>query len=425
MWIGLVACAPVTAWAQEAPLDPSDVVDQALGAYEEGRWDDALNLANQAIDVDPGLNTLEAHQVRIQVAELRGEFQQARDWLDDFRDLSALPQLDRAWGQRMEQRLDFYQGLADVNSTAALRGLKGATIDAMRSSGDRFRRDEEAWLVWADAWVTVLDHELARDYNAALDALVAVEQLQLTPWQRQLAHDARVRITPKVIVEPSGRAWEVDAAVLVGGWGFSQHGVADAFSTIDAIGFASAGFRAQGHVAITELVQGGGRLAVWAPLWTPGDPGPQIPLLDAVLWAGVIRGPVDLGVGPGVQNVRAEGTGTVCPEEILDCRLHAFVPSVNAVVTVPELLDQPLKVTVTAGIGGAPRIGKDQVSGLQIPVSGALTYDLDVGPAPLRAGIDVRYAPTLLFADLGNTHAHPWAAGVSIGGHFGPGWRSR
>ena len=100
--------APGTAWARpsaEDSLRAGQIQVQAKEAWEAGKDQDALRLANRAISLDPGPSTWLAQQIRIEVLEGDGKLEEAMTHVRTYLRIDGLFPEHEAWGEEARDRI--------------------------------------------------------------------------------------------------------------------------------------------------------------------------------------------------------------------------------------------------------------------------------------------------------------------------------
>jgi hypothetical protein len=95
----------------------------AREALDEGDEQRALNLAQRAVDLDPGPTTWLAQQIRVEILERKGELDRAQGYLDAYLALPGLFTEHRAWGEEVWSRLAASRASRDAVLAAEGRAL--------------------------------------------------------------------------------------------------------------------------------------------------------------------------------------------------------------------------------------------------------------------------------------------------------------
>ena len=117
-----ILLAPRTAQARPSTEDSmraGQIQVQAKEAWEAGKDNDALRLANRAISLDPGANTWLAQQIRIEVLEAQGKLEEAMTHVRTYLRIDGLFPEHEAWGEEARDRIG--SALSQANAVLAER----------------------------------------------------------------------------------------------------------------------------------------------------------------------------------------------------------------------------------------------------------------------------------------------------------------
>ena len=102
------ALVPSTAWARpsaEDSLRAGQIQVQAKEAWEAGKDQEALRLANRAISLDPGASTWRAQQIRSEALEGAGKLEEAMTHVRTYLRIDGLFPEHEAWGEEARDRI--------------------------------------------------------------------------------------------------------------------------------------------------------------------------------------------------------------------------------------------------------------------------------------------------------------------------------
>ena len=98
---------------------------QAKDAWEAGKDDEALRLANRAISLDPGATTWLAQQIRIEVLEEQGKLEEAMTHVRTYLRIDGLFPEHEAWGEEARDRIG-----AELSAIQGLQAQRKARVGA-------------------------------------------------------------------------------------------------------------------------------------------------------------------------------------------------------------------------------------------------------------------------------------------------------
>ncbi|MCO4774145.1 MAG: hypothetical protein KDA24_29205, partial [Deltaproteobacteria bacterium] len=135
----LVLCAILVMSAVAAPAWAADAEDsqragqiqlQAREAWEDGKTDEALRLAQRAISLDDGAATWLAQQIRVEALEAQGRYDEAMGHLRRYLRLDDLFPEHVAWGKEAKDRIGpkYDAWLAEKKAREARRGIGVGTV---------------------------------------------------------------------------------------------------------------------------------------------------------------------------------------------------------------------------------------------------------------------------------------------------------